>query len=256
MDPVSFVSGPSGAGRREHRRATGSRCAAARRRGCRGAPAPAPPRRTRPAGGRRLPGRRTATNGGWLGGAVARQPRVWRSASRSSRLRSRTEPRTPLLDLVRERREVVHGGPDVAFQLGDLAGPGGQLGAARVGDLVDLAPAGGRVPHLTLGLHPRQARVDRAGAGRVVPVEPVLQQADQLVAVLGAVVEQLEQVEPQPPVAEDGGHAVLLGAGGPAGRCCPRWSRPRACRCRRRSRPGCRGGRRAGRPSARRGTRW
>src|SRR4029453_7368152 len=100
----------------------------------------------------------------------------------------------PLLYLVRERREVVHGGPDVAFQLGDLAGPGGQLGATRVGDLVDLAPAGGRVPYLTLGLHPRQTRVDRAGAGRVVAVEPVLEQADQLVAVLGAVVEQLEQV--------------------------------------------------------------
>src|SRR5207248_5968786 len=53
---------------------------------------------------------------------------------------------------------------------------------------------------------PGQPRVDRAGRGGVQAEEPVLQQPNQLVPVLGPLGEQLEQVQPQPPVTEHGAH--------------------------------------------------
>src|SRR5690606_4148460 len=54
----------------------------------------------------------------------------------------------------------------------------------------------------------------------VHPHEAVPQQADDLVAVLGALVQELEQVEPEPAVAEDGAHEFPSGseAGASAGR--------------------------------------
>src|SRR6266511_2495672 len=112
-----------------------------------------------------------------------------------------------LLDLAGEGGEVGHRGVDLALQVGQLAGPLGQLAPARVGDAVDLPAAGRRVGHQAFGLQPLQAWIDRAGRWRVEPEEPVLQQADQLVPVLRPLGEQLEQVQPQSTVAEHRGHA-------------------------------------------------
>src|SRR6266540_2868363 len=112
-----------------------------------------------------------------------------------------------LLDLAGEGGEVGHRGVDLALQVGQLAGPLGQLAPASVGDAVDLPAAGRRVGHQAFGLQPLQAWIDRAGRWRVEPEEPVLQQADQLVPVLRPLGEQLEQVQPQSTVAEHRGHA-------------------------------------------------
>src|SRR5262249_46235896 len=66
--------------------------------------------------------------------------------------------------------------------------------------------ARGGVRDQPVRLHPGQPGVDRSGRRRVQAEEPVLQQPDQLVPVLGPVGEELEQVQPQPAVAEYGGH--------------------------------------------------
>ena len=60
--------------------------------------------------------------------------------------------------------------------------------------------------HQALLLEPGQARVDGAGARAVGAAEAVRQGGDQLVAVLGAALQQREQVEAQLAVREDGRH--------------------------------------------------
>ncbi len=95
---------------------------------------------------------------------------------------------------------------DLQLQLVQLALPGGEFGAPGVGESVDLATALGAVGDQPLLLQLGEPRVDGAGRGRVQALEALLQQADDLVAVARGLVEQLEQVEPEPAVAEDGGH--------------------------------------------------
>src|SRR5205814_10436675 len=51
-----------------------------------------------------------------------------------------------------------------------------------------------------------QARIDGAGRRRVKAIEAILQQADELVAVTGTLIQQLEQIEPQVAVTEDAAH--------------------------------------------------
>jgi len=53
-----------------------------------------------------------------------------------------------------------------------------------------------------------EARVDGARRRGVHTKETILEQAHQLIAVLGTLVEEFEQVQAQATVAEDAGHAV------------------------------------------------
>ena len=95
---------------------------------------------------------------------------------------------------------------DLQLQVGQFAAAVGQFGAARVGDRVDLAAALGGVADQALGLQLGQPRVDGAGGGRVQALEALLQQPDHLVAVARRLVQQLQQVEAQAAVGEDGRH--------------------------------------------------
>src|SRR5215211_3499406 len=108
--------------------------------------------------------------------------------------------------------QAVHRAGDLGLQLVQLLAPAGQLLAAGVGDLVDLAPALLALGDQPLGLQARQSRVDGPRGGGVEPQEAVLEQPDHLVAVPGALLQQLEQVQPQPTVAEDGTHSCASGA--------------------------------------------
>src|ERR687887_782058 len=103
--------------------------------------------------------------------------------------------------------QVADGAADVGLQLGQLVLPAAQLLAARLGDPVDLAAALLAAGDQALGLQPLQPRVDGARGGRVQAHEAVLEQADDLVAVPGLLVEQLEHVQAEPAVAEDRAHA-------------------------------------------------
>src|SRR5215211_789285 len=101
---------------------------------------------------------------------------------------------------------------DLGLQLVQLLAPAGQLLAAGVGDPVDLAPALLALGDQALGLQALEPGVDGPRGGGVQAHEAVLQQPDHLIAVAWALVQQLEQVQSQPPVAEDGAHTVASGA--------------------------------------------
>src|SRR5690606_989979 len=109
-----------------------------------------------------------------------------------------------LLDLA---GDVAHRGRDLLLQLLQLVEAGVQLGAALVGDGEDLLAADHLVGDQPLGLQAGQPRVDGARGGRVDAEEAVLQQPDHFVPVPRALLQQLEQIQPEPAVAEDGAHS-------------------------------------------------
>ena len=110
--------------------------------------------------------------------------------------------------------ELLRGGGELLLQLGQLVHAAFQLLAALVGQRVHLLALDDLVDDEAVGLQPGQPRVDRAGGGRVDPEEPVLQQPDHLVAVPRALLQQLQQVQPQPAVAENRAHVVLTSPSG------------------------------------------
>src|SRR5215211_2658457 len=107
--------------------------------------------------------------------------------------------------------QAVHRAGDLALQLVQLVAAAGQLLAAGVGDPVDLAPALPALGDQALGLQALEPGVDGARGGGVQAHEAVLQQPDHVVAVAWALLQQPEQVQPQPPVAEDGTHRLASG---------------------------------------------
>ena len=134
--------------------------------------------------------------------------RISRAACLSSCLRSEHGAAHLVADLA---GQAVHRAGDLGLQLVQLVLPAGQLLAAGVGDLVDLAAALLALGDQALGLQALEPRVDGARGGGVQAHEAVLQQPDHLVAVARALVQQLEQVQPQPSVAEHGTHKRSLG---------------------------------------------
>ena len=88
----------------------------------------------------------------------------------------------------------------------EVAGARLHLGVAGVGDLVDGLAAVDGLGDEALLFELREARVDRAGAGRVRPAGAVRERLHDVVAVAGALVEQVQQVEAQVAMGEDGGH--------------------------------------------------
>src|SRR5690606_37874386 len=107
--------------------------------------------------------------------------------------------------------DVPHRFGDLPFQVFEVPFPFPQFCAALVGEPVDLAPVDLFVGHEPFLFEAGQARVDGSGRRRVDPQEPVPQQADDLVAVPGAFVQQFQQVQAESAVAEDGGHASPFG---------------------------------------------
>ncbi len=95
---------------------------------------------------------------------------------------------------------------DLQLQVRQLAAAVGQFGATRVRDGVHLAAALRGVPDQALGLQLGQAGVDRARRGGVQPLEAFFKEPDHFVAVARGLVEQLEQIQAQASVGEDGGH--------------------------------------------------
>src|SRR6185437_12324764 len=112
-------------------------------------------------------------------------------------------------------RDVPHRLRQFLFQLGQVVEPGLDLLAALVGDPVDLAPVDLVVGDQAVLLEPGQPRVDGAGGGRVDTHEAILEQADDLVAVPRRLIEQLQQVQPEPAVPEDGAHCASPVPSGP-----------------------------------------
>ena len=95
---------------------------------------------------------------------------------------------------------------DLQLQIGQFAAAPGQLGAAGVGDRVDLAAALGGVGDQALGLQFGQSRIDGAGGRRVQALETFLQKPDHLVTVAWGLVQEPQQVEAQSAVGEDRRH--------------------------------------------------
>src|SRR5690349_21004057 len=115
---------------------------------------------------------------------------------------------------------IPHRFGNLLLQVGQVVQLALDLGPALVGDPVDLPAADRVVGDQALFLQPGQPGVDRARRGRVHAHEPVLEQADDLVAVPGRLVQQLEQVQPELAVPEDGAHRAAPAGPGP-----PRCSR-------------------------------
>src|SRR5262249_23322663 len=111
------------------------------------------------------------------------------------------------LDVIGECRQIGDGCVNLRLQGGQLTSSRGKFGRSGIGDRIDLAATSLGVADESFGLHPRQTRGDGAGGGGGGTEEANLQQPDQLIPVLRPFGEQLEQVEPQAAVAEDGGHA-------------------------------------------------
>src|SRR4030095_4797067 len=111
------------------------------------------------------------------------------------------------LDLVADLAgQAVDRAGDLGLELVQLLAPAGQLLAAGGGDPVDLAAALLALGDQALGLQARQSRVDGPGRGRVQAHEAVLQEPDHVVAVPGALLQQLEQVQAEAAVAADRAH--------------------------------------------------
>src|SRR5262249_43823575 len=104
--------------------------------------------------------------------------------------------------------DVADRGGQLHLQVGQLVHAGLELLTALVGDREHLLALDHLVRAEALLLEPGQTRVDRAGRGGVDAEEAVLQQADHLVAVPRALLEQLEQVQPEPAVTENGTHSL------------------------------------------------
>ena len=88
----------------------------------------------------------------------------------------------------------------------ELTGARFDLGVPGGGDRVDRLAAVHRLADETLFFELRQARVDRAGARRVGAAGAVGERLHDVVAVPWALVEEIEQVQAQIAVGEDGGH--------------------------------------------------
>src|SRR5579859_8115418 len=102
--------------------------------------------------------------------------------------------------------DVPHGFGDLFLELGQVVHPFADLGAALLGQPVDLLAFYLVVGDQALFFQAGQPGVDGAGGGSVHTHETVLQQPDDLIAMLGGIVQQLEQVEPQPAVTEHRAH--------------------------------------------------
>src|SRR5262249_24303905 len=92
------------------------------------------------------------------------------------------------------------------LEVGEAAEPGPDLLPALVRDAVDLLAVDFLVRDQALFLEPGKPRVDSAGRRGVDAHEPVLQQADDLVAVPGRLIEELEQVQPELAMSENWAH--------------------------------------------------
>ncbi len=106
--------------------------------------------------------------------------------------------------------DLPHHVPDrvgqLLLQLGQLVLALVQFLATGLGDAVDLAPVHLVVGDQALFLQPGQPGVDRAGRGGVHAHELVAQHPDHLVPVPRLLVEQPQQVQPEPAVPENRTH--------------------------------------------------
>ena len=124
-------------------------------------------------------------------------------------------------------RDVADGVSEFLLELGQVIETGPDLLAALLGDPVHLPAVFLVVRDQAVLLEPGQPRVDGARRRRVHAEEPVLQQADDLIAVPGSLVQELQQVEPEPAMAEDRAHEIPPG---PSGRASARGKRAAAGR--------------------------
>ena len=106
-------------------------------------------------------------------------------------------------DVADRRRQLL-------LELVELVAAVAQLLAPRLGDPVDLAAVLFVVGDQAFFFQPRQPGVDRAGRRGVDAHEPVAQQPDDLVAVPRLLVQQSQQVQPQPSMTEYRAHWVSL----------------------------------------------
>src|SRR5208283_773869 len=102
--------------------------------------------------------------------------------------------------------DIAHRVGQFLLELGQLVLAVPQFLAARLGDPVDLPPVQFVVWYPAFLFQPGQPRVDRPGRRGVHAHELIPQHPDHLIAVPGLLVEEPEQVEPEPAVAENRTH--------------------------------------------------